>query len=178
MGWFHPSAEGEALMPEVVVPLIGNYIRLSQQGSSASQPLTIEESARLGEYEKALDRVGALELELRRDDGSLIPTESVAIQDVEQLLECYEDDDETWMDDMEDAFDFDDDESEAWKRGGDDSVEDEGVRALQRDIEHDAKLISEWIEERSREHEWTPEDDEPLPRYQIWVLLSDPSAVP
>lgn len=144
-GWFIPTADGEPLMPEIVVPLIGSYIQVRR--SDRREPLSRNEIAQLAAYERACKRVAEWDLRLRREDGSLVPTESVAIQDVEALLACNQDAE----DDVEDlcAFDLDrelelDDPSEAWKRDPD---------------------------------EWVP-DDEPLPRYQIWVLLADEAAVP
>jgi hypothetical protein len=172
-GWFFPSPIGEPLMPDVVDPLIGNYVRRGRTDPAA--PLTHEDFSRFADYEKACRRAAAWDLRLRREDGTLVPTESVGIRDVEALLACYPDD-ELFEDELDELFDFDDDPSEAWKRSGDD--DDPKMAALRRDIEHDLELIDEWMEERSENHQWTPEDDEPLPRYQIFVLLSDPSAVP
>jgi hypothetical protein len=171
MGWFYPSAVGEALMPEVVDPLIGSYFKPCER--TATGPLSSDEFARLAEYERACKRAAAWDLRLRREDGSLVPTESVGIRDVEALLACYPTD-ETLEDELDGAFEFDDDPSEAWKHAS----EDEATAALRRDIEHDRALIEEELEEKSETHQWTPEDDEPFPRYQILVLLSDPTAVP
>ena len=145
-GWFIPTADCERLMPEIVVPLIGSYIQVRRSDRRA--PLDRNEIAQLAAYESACKRVAAWNLTLRREDGSLVPTDSVAIQDVEALLACSGDVD----DDVDGACDldlygepaFDDDTSEGWKRGRD---------------------------------EWLP-DDNPLPRYQIWVLLADEAAVP
>ena len=171
-GWFFPSTVGEPLMPEIVDPLIGSYFKRSER--TATGPLSTDEFARFIEYERACERSAAWDLRLRREDGTFLPTESVGIRDVEALLACYADD-EMSEDELEGAFDFDDDPTEAWKR----AFEDEATAELRRDIEHDRALIEEWAEEQASEtQQWTPEDDEPLPRYQIIVLLSDPSAVP
>ena len=172
-GWFYPTEIGEPLMAEIVEPLIGNYMgRLHR--SDLDAPLTKDDWTRLAEYDAEYKRVVELGLQLRREDGSVVPTETVLIRDVEAYLSCYGPDSETWEDDLDAAFDFDDDPSEAWKRDPDDEAELE----LRRSIEHDAALLEQWFKEREADQEWTQEDDEDLPRYQIWVLLADPSAVP
>lgn len=172
-GWFHPSTVGEPLMPEIVEPLIGNY--MDRRRRTADEPMTKEEWARLDDYELARARVARWNLRIRRDDGSLVPTDTVAIRDMNAFLSCYGPHRETWEDDMDGLDDLlDDDPSERWKR---DAQDDVAEAALRRDIEHDVMLIEEWFEEQSHHQEWAPEDDEPLPRYQIWVLLSDPSSV-
>ena len=145
-GWFIPTAESEPLMPDIVVPLIGTYVQIRRTGRC--EPLDGNEIAQLAAYESACKRAATADLRVRREDGSLVPTESVAIQDVEALLACLHDTEG----DLEDAcdfdgdfdFEFDDDPSEAWKRDPE---------------------------------EWIPDDDA-LPRYQIWVLLADDTAVP
>ena len=171
-GWFYPSAIGEPLMDEIVDPLIGNFLRRSR---SWGEPLTSDDLDRCRAYEKACARAASWDLRLRRPDGTLVPTTSVGIRDVEALLACYPDE-ETWEDELEDAFDFDGDPSEAWKRNPE--YFDEDTAALRQSIEHDLEIISEWMEEDEENDQWTPEDDTPLPRYQIFVLLSDPNAVP
>ena len=158
-------------MPEIVDPLIGSYFKPSER--TATGPLSSDEIARFVEYERACERSAAWDLRLRREDGTFVPTESVGIRDVEALLACYADD-ELPEDELDGAFDFDDDPSEAWKCG----FEDEATAEMRRDIEHDRALIEEWTAEETETQQWTPEGDEPLPRYQIFVLLSDPSAVP
>jgi len=146
-GWFIPTAEGESLMSEIVVPLIGSYIQVRR--SDRREPLNRNEIARLAAYERACKRVATWDLRLRREDGSLVPTDSVAIQDVEALLACNQDAEDDLEQarafDLDGALSLDDDPSEAWKRDPD---------------------------------EWLPDDGDPLPRYQIWVLLADEAAVP
>jgi hypothetical protein len=169
-GWFYPSALGEPLMLEIVSPLIGHYVRHDRRG--LDEPPEADDLARYAAYEQACQRAASWNLQLRREDGTLVPTESVGIRDVEALLACYPDE-ETWEDELEGAFDFDDDPSDAWKRHG----EDEATAELRRSIEHDLELINGWIEEKSANQQWVPDDDS-LPRYQIFVLLSDPTAIP
>ena len=183
-GWFHPFPQSEPLMPEIVVPLIGNYFR--PRRSDRHRPMRPGEMAQLAAYERACKRAARWRLQLRREDGSLVPTETVAIQDIEALLACYpdvDDDIENALDfdrelDFEEEMDFDDDPSEAWKRPSDEFDDDADLLALHQEEEDDIELFDDWQHDELREHEWTPDDDEPLPRYQIWVLLSDEAAVP
>ena len=170
-GWFFPSATGDGLMDEIVDPLIGHYFNRSSR--TASGPLSRDDFTRLAQYEKACERAAAWDLRLRREDGSPIPTESVGIRDVEALLACYPND-ESFEEELDAGFEFDNDPSEAWKR----SADDEAAAALRRDIEHDLQLIDEWMEDEPESDEFTQVAGEALPRYQIFVLLSDPSAVP
>jgi hypothetical protein len=173
MGWFFPSALGEPLMSQVVDPLLGSFMPTRRRDA---QPPTADDFARYDAYDKACARAAAWDLQLRFEDGSLVPTESVGIRDVEALLACCPDDEENWEDEIEESFDFfDDDPSDSWKR---DSEKHEAEAELRRDIEHDLKLIDQWMEEKAETHQRAPEDDEPLPRYQIIVLLPDPSALP
>ena len=182
-GWFHPSAQSEPLMPELVVPLIGNYLR--SRRTDPSGPMNLGDMAQLAAYQRACRRSAAWNLQLRREDGSLVPTESVAIRDIEALLACYPDTDDDLEDafdfddalDFDEQFDFDDDPSESWKRPAHE-YDDDDILALDPEPGDDLELIDDWMEANWQERHWTPESDEPLPRYQIWVLLSDDAAVP
>lgn len=165
------------MMNEIVEPLIGSYFKRSSR--TATGPLSRDELTRLALYEKACKRAAAWDLRLRREDGTAIPTRSVGIRDVEALLVCYRDEDsfEDELDgpfELDGSFGFDNDPSEAWKW----SADDEATAALRKDIEHDPRLIDEWAEEEPENDGFTPVVEEALPRYQIFVLLSDPSAVP
>jgi len=179
-GWFFPVAESEGLMPKIVDPLIGNY--MPRKRARSLEPFTAQEWTRLAEYEEACRRAAAWDLRLRREDGSPVATESVGIRDVEALLACYPDDifDGTDEDELQDGCDFyDDDPSEAWKRDSP-TVDDDDDTIFLREMENDDLIMSaEWLEHPPESvSEWEPEDEGPMPRYQIFVLLSDPSAVP
>jgi len=183
-GWFHPFPQSEPLMPEIVVPLIGSYFR--PRRSDPPGPMTPGEMAQLAAYERACKRAAAWHLQLRREDGSLVPTETVAIQDIEALLACYPDADDAFEDafdchcelDFEEEIDFDDEPSEAWRRPVDEFDDDADFLALRQDEEDDFELFDNWLHEEWQKHQSTPDDDEALPRFQIWVLLSDEAAVP
>ena len=171
-GWFYPSEIGESLMDEIVDPIIGNFRR---GGRAGGEPGSRDDLARSRAYAKACERAASWDLRVRRADGTLVPTTSVGIRDVEALLACYPDD-EFWEDELDDAFDFDDDPGELWKRRPEHDLGEEA--GLRQSIERDLEIIDDWIEEDAEHDERTDEDDAPLPRYQIFVLLSDPNAVP
>src|SRR5690348_5235913 len=86
-GWFHPNADGERVMPVVTalhVALQASALRhAAERGQPRREPPLDE--ALPSDLAEALQRVGELELTLHREDGSLVPTESVGLQDVEQL---------------------------------------------------------------------------------------------
>ena len=166
-------------MPKIVDPLIGNY--MPRKRGRSPEPFTAQEWTRLAEYEEACRRAAAWDLRLRREDGSPVATESVGIRDVESLLACYPDDifDGADDDEFDEGYDFyDDDPSEAWKRDSL-AVDDDEESIFLREMENDLIMATEWLENPPESvSEWAPEDEGPMPRYQIFVLLSDPSAVP
>lgn len=108
------------------------------------------------EAAEAFEWDGDVELRLRRPDGSVVPTEWIGIRDTVRLLARYPIDDERW------------------------------------DIDEDPELlvVDEWWNDQT---DWTPDDDEAwnelcdwvpegeeveFPRYQIFVLLAVPGAIP
>ena len=71
MGWFAPAAEYEKLMP----------IATGVQSALHAHASRADLAAAFQQFE-------ALALELRRDDDSIVPTASIGIQDVQELLAC------------------------------------------------------------------------------------------
>ena len=71
MGWFAPAAECEKLMP----------IATGVQSA-------LHAHASWADLAAAFQHCEALALELRRDDDSIVPTASIGIQDVQELLVC------------------------------------------------------------------------------------------
>lgn len=69
MGWFAPAAEYEKLMP----------IATGVQSA-------LHAHASWADLAAAFQHCEALALELRRDDDSIVPTASIGIQDVQELL--------------------------------------------------------------------------------------------
>ena len=95
-------------------------------------------------------------LELRRADGTVVPTEWIDIRDTEYLLS------------LADPDDLDDDENLDPK--------------LKAEIEHDVAMFEEWIRERDAGEEWKAEaSSDPegeFPRYQVQLMLLDDQAIP
>jgi hypothetical protein len=184
MGWFHPNADGERLMP--IVAAVTAATREYAQRFRAGEPdcSSIEdrqqEARLLADIAEAYQHADALELELHAEDGPVIPTDSVSILDTEELL--------AWPD----AADATDD-AEFWKLGGRatdplyDPLEDlfdEELDALEHDepcFDPDADDEIVFGDGFANEFApWTPDEYEPDPsmRYQIFVSLLDPKAIP
>jgi hypothetical protein len=104
-GWFHPNGEGERLMPVIasVLPAMRAYLHrnaVDAQAQSLMRP-AMHGSTEYADLADAFQHLHSLGLELRRDDGSIVPTSDIGIQDTEQLIELVEveDDDvdaESW----------------------------------------------------------------------------------
>ena len=71
MGWFVAAAEYEKLMP------IATGVQSALHANASRADLAA-----------AFQHFEALALELRRDDDSIVPTASIGIQDVQELLAC------------------------------------------------------------------------------------------
>lgn len=167
-GSFHPNSEGEQLMPVIasVLPAMRAYLHRDQvdpQGQSLVQP-EMHGSTMFADLAEVFQRMHSLELELRREDGSVVPTVDIGIQDCEQLLE------------------FSGLESHRIEIGevdGDDDLFEttEYDPELEASIAHDAELIEEGFGEHVDDP--LPESQrEPFPRYQIHVLLTHDDAIP
>ena len=181
MGWFHPTPDGEKLMhvaTGVSAAMFAYVHRDRHLVDSIGAPAlaqAIDRSAEGADLAAAFQHLEALELELRRDDGSVVPTESLGIQDMVALMEryCEEDDD--------DPDGYNDDEEEEFLR---DELREISARELQldADLEHDLEIIDEWFAEREgfEDLPWSEADlteSEP-PRYQVHVHLKDDKDVP
>lgn len=106
---------------------------------------------------EALHRVDSLDLTLHREDGSLVPTELVGIQDTEQLLDLGNRDDAS------------------------SPAEEETLDpVLEAAVEHDLRIIREqWGDEDDwfADSEWDEIElwrgrEPDFPRYQIHVMLA------
>lgn len=166
-GWFHPNAEGERLMPIVaaVSPAMRAYIHHRHGVEANANGVVRPEAVRSTPYAdlaEALQRADELGLELRREDGSVVATEDVGIQDTEHLLalarEIMEEEPPVgeWTDDLDDSED-----SIAELLGDDGGEEPFGDEPFDGGLE-DATG-------------WCPlePDPPPMPRYQIHVLLRE-----
>lgn len=164
-GWFFPNEQGADAM-EVVGALLPATMAARPRGRDAKQPITRQElitSTEWADYAEALHRVDALDLELRCSDGSIVPTEMIGIQDTKQLL-ALADEDRERRERMLDA--------EWWNR----DPSDVPLLDLELDAECDADEFLDdcWF----GGGEWTPDEEADLPRYQIFVTLAVPGAIP
>jgi hypothetical protein len=138
----------------------------------------------LADVEEAYQHVGALDLKQHRDDGSLVSTEFVSIQDTDELLAWADMDDairdgESWKygelspdplyDPLEDVLDEELDDA----YGGGASADEEF------DFDDDDELLfGDGLADCSGP--WTPDGEErvSLPRYQVIVMLAEPGIIP
>jgi hypothetical protein len=165
-GWFHPSVEGERLMLGIATPLPAMRAYLHREsvdvwGNSLVRP-EMHGSTIFADLAEAFQRLRSLELELRREDGSIVPTSDIGFQDTERLIDLAELDDEN----IDEA---------SWN--ADDELAEPAARDLQldADVMRDMELLEEDFEEEDDDPfaGWTPDEfrEPPNPRYQIHVLL-------
>jgi len=127
---------------------------------SRAQLRQLGASTEHADFASACDRRQALELELRGPNGALIETEDVWIQDTEFLL-SLPDPDLPECDWDEESLDF-----------GPDCVS-EDLMAL-----GDAGLFDESDEWDAFDLEWSGEEEQPFPRYQVFARLVNDADVP
>lgn len=172
-GWFVPNTLGETLMPTIALGLPAmcafvNRHAKGEDGQGIVRP-SFRCSSLFADLAEALDRVAALELTLHREDGTLIPTETVGIQDTERLLSLI-----NWTDLWEECDRLVETEVDAVDS------------SLYLDATHEIELLpGDWEEfgdddfEITSGEDWQP-DPEPDPneRYQVHILLSQENAIP
>ncbi len=152
VGWFHPNADGERLLPRLLPPL--------------ALRAHLDREAWAGDRAASAHHCEASPLALHREDGSVVPTRSLGIQDMHALLAAAE---------LEEARR----ETLPWspEHEQDADVDDEPLAIhLGDDLDDEALLGGE---PAPPDGEWAP-DDEPVehPRYQIVVALVDDGAIP
>jgi hypothetical protein len=163
VGWFQPNADGERVMAIVgaVLPLMRASARREVRDGSPLIVLSLEvEGPELPpELLSAMHEVETLELTLHGADGSVIPTESIAFQDVEQLRAL---------------FGPDDAELEAECARWDEGLDDETREAIERDV---AAVLEE--AGFAQREPWMPEEEPAeLGPYQVFVRLISEWDVP
>jgi hypothetical protein len=172
-GWFYPNADGERVMPTIaaVLPAMRAYLHrdaVDAQGDSFVHP-AMYGSTTFADLAEAFQHLRSLDLELRREDGSVVPTSDVGIQDTQQLLELAHQDDDDLGAASWDAVD------EVLERA-------EGDSQLDADIMHDLDLFAPGFEADYDDPatDWMPNDADNLqyPRYQIHVQLLRGDAIP
>lgn len=186
MGWFQPNADGERLMPTITAVSITTRTYSSNIGQAGESAADTEhsESMFLADVAEAAQHVEALDLELRREDGSVVPTEFINIQDMDELV--------AWSDKLEATRD-----GEGWKycdsiadplydlledifdEEFDDELEDFDDAEPPFDLESDDEMMfGDGFADTAVP--WTRDDYEPDPsmRYQIYVDLVNPEEIP
>jgi hypothetical protein len=163
-GWFVPNTLGETLMPTIALglPAMCAFVNRNAKGEDGQGIVrpSFCGSSLFADLAEALDRVATLELTLHRQDGTLVPTETVGIQDTERLLSLI-----NWTDLWEEC--------------------DRLVETEVDDVDSSLYLDGEWQEfgdddfEITSGEDWLP-DPEPDPnqRYQVHILLSQENAIP
>jgi len=111
------------------------------------------------DFESACDRQDRLDLELRAPDGSLIPTECIALHDTEFLISVSDDESELEYDEWSESD---------WE------LSEAEFNSLEQDDTFDE--IEGWADEY--DSEWNEEPEKPFPRYQILVTLLSDKDVP
>ena len=169
-GWFHPNAEGERVMPVIAsaLPAMRAYLhrdKVDALGKPMVQP-ALYGSTLFADLAEAFQRMESLELELRREDGSVVPTSSIGIQDTHQLLAFPEElmaDDATTGDADEDFLAFIDEVEREFPPLSDAEAVEQVLDSLDDPIA-----------------DWTPDelDESRVPRYQIHIELVRGDAIP
>jgi len=172
-GFLQPTEVGEQLLPDAcgVSPAFMAMSRLARDtpGAGASLFEAMRGTTEYADLLAAQDRCAALELELRRADGTLVPTEWIDVKDGEFLLALAREAEEEMArqpDLPSDAFD------------------DRLASMLEPAIEHDLDFLDEpsamerldWDAEE--EDEAADEGPIELPRYQLHVKLHDEADIP
>ena len=183
MGWFHPNAEGERLMP--VVTAMHRALHASTQfvGRPEGAPPTVPHRIVVDvgdDLERALIDVEALQLTLLADDGSPVPTTGITIADTLTLRELHGA--EAIPEDLENL----EDEDLPWGPGeyhelGDLELDGPEAEALDEDIRRMLELDDgEWPSDGTgfdAPVAWEPDEDPERRRWQVHVSLADESAI-
>ena len=171
MGFFEPNDEGTRLIPLVASPrpAMRDRMRRTALDGAESHEMSHEEARLLmGEMHEAGEQERVLALTLHREDGTLVPTESISFRDTEAYLEVGE---------------LLAGECARWREDDDE---------IQRAVEHDLELIEESFGEEDDGYpgfdlpapEWLEDEDEEEPeksrwtKYQIQIELMDDGEIP
>ena len=171
-GWFLPNPEGERLMPRITAMHAAFQAdAISREAPAEPGPLPeLDGRSPHADVLEALHHVDALDLTLHHPDGTLIPTQMVALQDTQQLL--------AWIPLCEAR-----DARRPWT-----PERDRADAEIDEAMEHDLAVIEEiraeldGLEGDADELalEWDDLDDAPPPpgeRYQVFVMLESPDAI-
>ena len=177
MGWFEPTEEGKRLMPSLTT--LGRYHEaitreVADRSLPSGEPVDAKQRralARAALDYKVTEEAGValrdLELEMHDDQGNVVPTTHIAMQDTEYLLALASDDD--WeerelenLDEPDAGSDVDEFSAALIELGVEEPPDD--------DWDFDDEL-------NEAECDWESSAST-LPRYQIFVDLVDGKSVP
>jgi hypothetical protein len=99
-----------------VLPAIRAYLRrdaVDAEGAAITEPAR-HRSTLFADLAEAFQHLGALDLELRRDDGAVIPTLDIDLHDTHQLLELANEVDDR-VDDSSDECDASECDASEWE---------------------------------------------------------------
>lgn len=177
LGWFHPNAAGEKLMPviDALWPAIFACLHRDRRVASG-QRSELPGSRAFAEAAEALARAESLDLELRREDGSVVPTASIGLRGCPEDLELEDAEITDWTldDDLEEAElcnALDELAREEGLEGPARLWESEGWKSE----ESENSIVFSGQEELSVAN---GSGDPALARYQIQVLLDDDDLIP
>jgi hypothetical protein len=163
-GWFRPTADGEKVMPIAtgVSPALRAYVNRARHDSGERTVVhsMMDGSSEAADLAAAFQHLEALELELRSEDGTVVPTEDVGFQDTHYLLDVARN--------IETAFD---EVRAQWQLRN-----EEGELSDMEDIDE----LDELDALGDLDFAWTADElgESELPRYQVHVTLIDEHTIP
>ena len=177
-GFFFPNADGERLLPQLVSVLPAMRAWLHRDVPVDGQPSVAQPhflgSSLFADLAEAFHHLATQELTLHREDGTMIPTEMIGIQDTEQLRSLAE-----WEDTIEPEAA--DDDTPFYRIEFNDDVDEETRQAFLRDLE---EATNELLLEES--DPWDTSEclldleyeEVEFPRYQVHLRVIDERDVP
>jgi hypothetical protein len=162
-------------MVAAVSPAMRAYLHrnaVDESGNGFVLP-ELEGSTLFADLAEAFQHLLSFELELRREDGSVVPTSDIGLQDTHQLIALAEEEEEEEEEYSVETDCLEDDDSPAdWSE----EVELFGADLARRGADD---VTGGWMDEISTTT-WIPEelDETRFPRYQIHVQLLRGDAIP
>jgi hypothetical protein len=163
MGWFHPNAEGEKVMPVIAAVLPALVERAREVGHTPESKQIAHrrfDTTAFADLAEALRHSESLDLQIRAESGAIVPTETLGIQDTHQLIELARR--------QAASYSGEADETPPWS--GDPELATESAEGID-----DLSEITESVFDAAQ---WKLEDDAEWPRYQVVATLVDERSMP